>query len=61
MQKENPTCKQVAALRRSSFGVLAASWLLSNFLTALSPLPSNSGKRTLWKKAKKQILNDVNN
>lgn len=42
------TCKQVAALRRSSFGVLAANWLLSNLLTALSPLPSNSGTLTVW-------------
>lgn len=40
--------KQVAALRRSSLGVLAASWLLSNFLTTLSPLPSNSGTLTDW-------------
>lgn len=41
------TCKQVAALQRSSLGVLAASWLLSNFLTALSALPSNSGTLTV--------------
>lgn len=41
------TCKQAATLRRSSLGVLAGSWLLSNFLTVLSPLPSNSGKFTV--------------
>lgn len=46
-QTDIGTCKQAATLRRSSLGVLAGSWLLSNFLTVLSPLPSNSGKFTV--------------
>lgn len=46
-QTDIVTCKQAAMLRRSSLGVLAGSWLLSNFLTVLSPLPSNSGKFTV--------------
>lgn len=49
MEAGRTTWRQVAELRRSSLGVLAASWLLSNFLTALRPLPSNSGTLTVWK------------
>jgi hypothetical protein len=36
-------CRQVAALRRSSMGALAGSWLLSNPITDDTFLPSNSG------------------